>query len=116
MIAGYMFVFGVGLGLVMQILVVAVQNAVAYEQLGTATSGATFFRSIGGCFGTAVFGAIFSNLLATNVVHALHLTSVACRSEELARRCRPDVASPSSPGDPRRSGRRAWCTPSRPCS
>ena len=74
-IGGYMFVFGVGLGLVMQILVVAVQNAVPYEQLGTATSGATFFRSIGGCFGTAVFGAIFSNLLATNVVHALHLKS-----------------------------------------
>jgi EmrB/QacA subfamily drug resistance transporter len=74
-IAAYMFVFGVGLGGVMQILVVAVQNAVAYEQLGTATSGATFFRSIGGCFGTAVFGAIFSNLLATNVVHALHLKS-----------------------------------------
>ncbi len=72
-IGEYMFVFGVGLGLVMQILVVAVQNAVPYEQLGTATSGATFFRSIGGCFGTAVFGAIFSNLLATNVVHALHL-------------------------------------------
>ncbi|HUK71753.1 MAG TPA: MFS transporter [Streptosporangiaceae bacterium] len=75
-IAGYLFVFGVGLGLVMQILVVAVQNAVPYEQLGTATSGATFFRSIGGSFGTAVFGAVFANLLTTNVVHALHLTAV----------------------------------------
>ena len=75
-IAGYMFVFGVGLGLVMQILVVAVQNAVPYEKLGTATSGAMFFRSIGGSFGTAVFGAVFANLLVTNVVHALHLTSV----------------------------------------
>jgi EmrB/QacA subfamily drug resistance transporter len=75
-IAGFLFVFGVGLGLVMQVLVVAVQNAVPYEQLGTATSGATFFRMIGGSFGTAVFGAIFANLLATNVIHALHLTSV----------------------------------------
>ncbi len=72
-IAAYLFVFGVGLGLVMQILVVAVQNAVPYEALGTATSGVTFFRMIGGSFGTAVFGAVFSNLLATNVVHALHL-------------------------------------------
>jgi MFS family permease len=72
-VAGYMFIFGVGLGLVMQILVVAVQNAVDYQQLGSATSGATFFRSIGGCFGTAVFGAIFANLLSSNVVHALHL-------------------------------------------
>jgi EmrB/QacA subfamily drug resistance transporter len=75
-IAGYMFIFGVGLGLVMQILVVAVQNAVPYEKLGTATSGAMFFRSIGGSFGTAVFGAVFANLLVGNVVHALHLTSV----------------------------------------
>jgi DNA-binding MarR family transcriptional regulator len=75
-IGGYMFVFGVGLGLVMQVLVVAVQNAVPYQQLGTATSGAMFFRSIGGCFGTAVFGAIFSNLLVANVVHALHLNKV----------------------------------------
>ena len=47
-IAGYMVVFGLGLGLVMQVLVVAVQNAVPYEELGTATSGATFFRMIGG--------------------------------------------------------------------
>src|SRR6202035_1983919 len=75
-IAGYLFVFGVGLGLIMQVLVVAVQNAVPYEQLGTATSGATFFRMIGGSFGTAVFGAVFANLLATNVVHALHLKAV----------------------------------------
>jgi EmrB/QacA subfamily drug resistance transporter len=65
--ATYMFVFGVGLGLVMQVLIVAVQNAVDYEQLGVATSGATFFRMIGGSFGTAVFGAIFSNLILGNV-------------------------------------------------
>jgi len=74
-IGAYLFVFGVGLGLVMQVLVVAVQNAVPYEQLGTATSGATFFRMIGGSFGTAVFGAVFANLLATNVIHALHLSA-----------------------------------------
>jgi MFS family permease len=70
-IAGYLFVFGVGLGLVMQVLVVAVQNAVPYEQLGTVTSGVTFFRTVGSSFGTAVFGAVFTNLLATNVVAAL---------------------------------------------
>ena len=71
--AGYMAVFGLGLGFVMQVLVVAVQNAVPYEQLGTATSGVTFFRMIGGSFGTAVFGALFANLLFGNVLHALHL-------------------------------------------
>jgi len=65
------------MGLVMQVLVVAVQNSVPYEQLGTATSGATFFRMIGGSFGTAVFGAVFSNMLGTNVAHALHLRSVS---------------------------------------
>ena len=63
----YMFVLGFGLGLVTQVLVIAVQNAVAYKDLGVATSGATFFRSIGGSFGTAVFGAIFSNQLVGNL-------------------------------------------------
>ena len=75
-IAGYMVVFGFGLGLVMQVLVVAVQNAVPYEELGTATSGTTFFRMIGGCFGTAVFGAVYANLVVHNVLSALHLTRV----------------------------------------
>ncbi|HEX3947362.1 MAG TPA: MDR family MFS transporter [Acidimicrobiales bacterium] len=70
--SGYMFVFGFGLGLVMQVLVVAVQNSVPYEELGTATSSTTFFRMIGGSFGTAVFGAIFSNLLVGNLAHYLH--------------------------------------------
>lgn len=69
--AAYMVVFGLGLGLVMQVLVVAVQNAVPYEQLGTATSGSSFFRMVGGSFGTAVFGAIFSNLLTGNLRHSL---------------------------------------------
>jgi EmrB/QacA subfamily drug resistance transporter len=63
----YMLVLGLGLGLVMQVLVLAVQNAVEYRNLGAATSGATFFRSIGGSFGTAVFGAIFANLLASHL-------------------------------------------------
>ncbi|WP_225799666.1 MFS transporter [Streptomyces sp. NK15101] len=57
------FVFGAGLGLVMQVLVLVVQNAVSYEDLGVATSGATFFRSIGASFGVAVFGTIFTNRL-----------------------------------------------------
>jgi EmrB/QacA subfamily drug resistance transporter len=60
----YMLVLGLGLGLVMQVLVLAVQNDVDYRDLGVATAGATFFRSIGGCFGVAICGAIFSNRLA----------------------------------------------------
>jgi EmrB/QacA subfamily drug resistance transporter len=66
-----MFVLGVGIGGVMQVLVIAVQNAVGYEDLGVATSGATFFRSIGGSFGTAVFGAIFANELTGNLARYL---------------------------------------------
>jgi EmrB/QacA subfamily drug resistance transporter len=60
----YMLVLGAGLGFVMQVLVLAVQNAVPYSQLGVATSAATLFRSIGGSLGTAILGAIFANRLA----------------------------------------------------
>ena len=60
----YMLILGVGLGLVMQVLVLAVQNAVPYSQLGVATSSATLFRSMGGSLGTAILGAIFANRLA----------------------------------------------------
>ena len=58
---------GLGLGLVMQVLVLAVQNAVDYAELGVATSGATLFRSMGGSLGTAVLGAIFTNRLTSEL-------------------------------------------------
>ncbi|MEE1753279.1 MDR family MFS transporter [Streptomyces sp. SP18CS02] len=67
----YFFVFGAGLGLVMQVLVLVVQNAVSYEDLGVATSGATFFRSIGASFGVAVFGTVFTNRLTGKLTEAL---------------------------------------------
>ncbi|NUU20887.1 MAG: DHA2 family efflux MFS transporter permease subunit [Streptomycetaceae bacterium] len=63
----YMLVFGFGLGLVMQVIVLAVQNSVDYKDLGVATSGATFFRSIGGSFGAAIFGSIFNARLTENL-------------------------------------------------
>jgi EmrB/QacA subfamily drug resistance transporter len=66
----YMFVMGLGLGLVMQVLVLAVQNAVDYRQLGVATSGATLFRSIGGAIGTAALGAVFTNKLTSDLADA----------------------------------------------
>jgi EmrB/QacA subfamily drug resistance transporter len=72
----YMLVLGMGIGGVMQVLVIIVQNGVPHSELGVATSGATFFRSIGGSFGTAIFGAIFSNVLVGNLashLHGLHL-------------------------------------------
>ncbi|MFE6944265.1 MDR family MFS transporter [Streptomyces chartreusis] len=66
----YFFVFGLGLGLVMQVLVLIVQNAVPYKDLGVATSGATFFRSIGASFGVAIFGTIFAARLDDKLVEA----------------------------------------------
>jgi DNA-binding MarR family transcriptional regulator len=67
----YMAVLGLGLGMVMQVLVIAVQNAVDYRDLGAATSGATFFRSIGSSFGVAAFGAVFANALTGNLARYL---------------------------------------------
>ncbi|MFD5590783.1 MFS transporter [Streptomyces griseorubiginosus] len=67
----YFCVFGLGLGLVMQVLVLIVQNAVSYEDLGVATSGATFFRSIGASFGVAIFGTVFANRLGDKLADAL---------------------------------------------
>jgi EmrB/QacA subfamily drug resistance transporter len=68
----YMLILGLGLGSVMQVLVIIVQNGVPHSEIGVATAGATFFRSIGGAFGTAIFGAIFSNLLVGNLASHLH--------------------------------------------
>lgn len=59
----YMIVLGVGIGLCMQVLTIAVQNTVDYSDLGTATSGVTFFRTLGSAFGTAVFGTVYANTL-----------------------------------------------------
>ena len=59
-----MVVLGLGLGMVMQVLILVAQNATHPRDLGTATSAATFFRSMGGSFGVAVFGAILTNRLA----------------------------------------------------
>ncbi|GAC1323594.1 MAG: hypothetical protein NVSMB13_03740 [Mycobacteriales bacterium] len=64
LISAYIFVIGVGLGGVMQVLVLALQNSVGYRDLGVATSSASFFRSLGGAFGTSVFGAVLSSRLA----------------------------------------------------
>jgi EmrB/QacA subfamily drug resistance transporter len=68
----YLFVLGAGIGSSIQVLVIAVQNAIDYKDLGAGTSGATFFRSIGGSFGTSVFGAIFANVLGGDLARALH--------------------------------------------
>lgn len=88
-----MAVLGLGIGMVMQVLVLAIQNSVEHRDLGAATSAANFFRSIGGTFGTAVFGAIFSARLAAvlaaslppGVAGRLDPTSLARAPEAIAR-------------------------------
>ncbi|MGW7817809.1 MFS transporter [Streptomyces puniciscabiei] len=60
----WMAVLGVGIGLVMPVLVLAVQNSVRPADLGTATSANNYFRQIGGSVGAAVFGTLFANRLA----------------------------------------------------
>jgi EmrB/QacA subfamily drug resistance transporter len=72
----FMAVLGLGLGLVMQVLIVAVQNAVDYTELGVATSGATLFRSIGGSIGTALLGAIFASELTSHLTRELPAAAV----------------------------------------
>jgi len=60
----FVALLGVGLGTVMPVMILAVQNAVDQRDLGTATSAATFSRSMGGSFGVALFGAILASRLA----------------------------------------------------
>jgi EmrB/QacA subfamily drug resistance transporter len=67
-----MVVFGLGIGLTMQVLTIATQNNVDYADLGVATSGVTYFRSIGGSFGASIFGTILNNDLSSKVTASLH--------------------------------------------
>ncbi len=87
----YFFVLGLGLGLVLQVLVIAVQNSTDYADLGTATSSVTFFRTIGGSFGVAIFGSVFSNRLAAELSAALHGASLPPGFNPAAAQANPAV-------------------------
>lgn len=67
----WMAVLGLGIGMVMPVLTLAVQNAVERKDLGTATSTVTFFRSIGSSLGAAIFGAILTNRLAHHILESV---------------------------------------------
>lgn len=66
----WMLVIGIGLGSFMQIMTLAIQNAVDRSEMGTATSSATFFRSLGSSFG----GAIFGSILISRLTHYLAIS------------------------------------------
>jgi EmrB/QacA subfamily drug resistance transporter len=70
-VGGMFFVLGAGLGLIMQNVVLAAQNAVAADRIGVATSTNNYFREVGATLGVAIFGTLFTSRLADNLVGAL---------------------------------------------
>ena len=79
-VALFELVFGAGLGMTMQTIVTAVQNAVEYRDLGAATSATTFFRQMGGTIGAAVFGAILANRLAFHLTEQLGPAAIGAQN------------------------------------
>src|SRR5436190_19718725 len=84
-------VFGIGLGFNMQPLTLAVQNAVPPQDMGVATSSATFFRQMGGTLGTAVFLSVLFNAVPDKIRGAIQADSAfqaAVRSPEFAQQAK----------------------------
>jgi MFS family permease len=69
--AVYACILGLGLGMVMQVLVLAVQNSVDLSVMGVATSGSTLFRQVGGSIGVALFGTIFASRVHVELANRL---------------------------------------------
>lgn len=93
----YLFILGAGIGLCMQVLVLVVQNTSSFADLGVATSGVTFFRTIGSSFGAAIFGSLFANFLAGRIGPALAAGGappIAAESPQALRALPPEMAAP----------------------
>ena len=93
----YLFILGAGIGLCMQVLVLIVQNTSSFEDLGVATSGVTFFRTIGSSFGAAIFGSLFTNFLRGRIGPAIAASGVspaAANSPEALHRLPHAAAAP----------------------
>ncbi|HZU48761.1 MAG TPA: MDR family MFS transporter [Mycobacterium sp.] len=93
----YLVILGAGIGLCMQVLVLIVQNTSRFEDLGVATSGVTFFRTIGSSFGAAIFGSLFTNFLHNRLgpaIAASHAPPAAASSPEVLHRLPKDMAAP----------------------
>ncbi len=92
-----LFILGAGIGLCMQVLVLTVQNTVDFDDLGVATSGVTFFRTIGSSFGAAIFGSLFVNFLDDRIGPALAASGApaeAAQSPAVLHRLPPAAAAP----------------------
>jgi EmrB/QacA subfamily drug resistance transporter len=93
----FLFVLGTGIGLCMQVLVLTVQNTANFADLGVATSGVTFFRTIGSSFGAAIFGSLFTNFLADRIGPALLASGAppeAAQSPKALHELAPAMAAP----------------------
>jgi len=93
----YLFILGAGIGLCMQVLVLIVQNTSSFEDLGVATSGVTFFRTIGSSFGAAIFGSLFTNFLRGRIgpaIAASGASPAAANSPEALHRLPRAMAAP----------------------
>jgi EmrB/QacA subfamily drug resistance transporter len=93
----YLFVLGTGIGLCMQVLILVVQNTSSFADLGVATSGVTFFRTIGSSFGAAIFGSLFANFLASRIGPALAAGGApprAAQSPQVLHALSPEMAAP----------------------
>lgn len=93
----YLFILGAGIGLCMQVLILIVQNTSSFEDLGVATSGVTFFRTIGSSFGAAIFGSLFTNFLHSRIgpaIAASGASPTAANSPEALHRLPRAMAAP----------------------
>ena len=81
----------------MQVLILVVQNTSSFSDLGVATSGVTFFRTIGSSFGAAIFGSLFANFLASRIPAALAASGAPARaadSPQALHALSPEMAAP----------------------
>lgn len=93
----FLVILGAGIGMCMQTLVLIVQNTVSFEDLGVATSGVTFFRTIGSSFGAAIFGSLFTNFLHGRIGPAMAASgapAAAAASPEALHRLPRQQAAP----------------------
>jgi EmrB/QacA subfamily drug resistance transporter len=79
-----MAVVGIGVGMTMQNLVLAVQNSVPLRDLGAASASVTFFRSLGGTIGVSVLGAVLANRVSADLATALHVPAGAASTGDVS--------------------------------
>jgi len=93
----FLFVLGTGIGMCMQTLILTVQNTMSFTDLGVATSGVTFFRTIGSAFGAAIFGSLFANFLSARLGPAMLASGAparAAQSPQALHELSPAMAAP----------------------